>query len=349
MAQLCLPCASLNLKREDSTTSPLEPEGRYNAVAHSGTFGDLRRTHTTCGLCKLIWVALDKSDLTALTDAGDEAMWTLRWAQNTNDYQPDGGSEDVETLFEAALYPCFGEEGSREDYGIQLIDDKNSSGFLRGRLVEDAIDMNTVASWIDRCKAQHGEGCARGSVDISPLSNATLGHLLVIDVEKLRLCKLPRDAQYAALSYVWGRDAKPVMSRKTNIAEFCEQNGLAIELPRTIQEAIDVTQAVGLKFLWVDSLCIQQDNLYTKEILISKMDTIYGDAIITLVAATGNNANSGLSGWSSKVDRMQHCVDLREDLRLGVLPFYQRELLHCDHATRAWTWVQTHKVKMMSC
>ena len=337
MAQLCSACASLDLTRKDFTTSPLGPEERYNALAHSGTFGGLRWTYTTCSLCKLIWVALDKSDSTALANADDEHIWTLRWAQNTNDYQPDGETEDAETLFEAALYPCFGEEGGREDYAIQLIDDKNSSGFLRGRLVDDAIDVKLVASWIDRCKAQHGEQCARRSVDIRQFLPATLEHLLVIDVEALCLRKLPRDAQYAALSYVWGRSADVVTSRKTNIANFCEQNGLAVELPRTIQDAIDVTKALGLKYLWVDSLCIQQDDLYTKEILIANMDTIYGNANITLVAATGNNANSGLSGWSSKVGRMQHCVDLGEDIRLGVLPYYQRELLHCDHVTRAWT------------
>jgi hypothetical protein len=279
---------------------------------------------------------MERGDAEALAQAEKDDVWSLEWAQNTYDYEPDDETDNVEDLFGSALYPCFGADDRRKDYGIQLIEEKNTDGFLRGRLVGDDIDMNVVKRFIERCQRLHGDHCASRSSHMSPTSARHLEEFVVIDVVSLCLRKLPADASYAALSYVWGDSNKPV-TLASNKAIFSEPQGLQVRLPQTVQDAMDVTKALGLQFIWIDSLCITQDGAEEKQILIKHMDSIYANAAVTLVAATGNGADAGLSAWSNKHGRDQHCMDLEPNFRLGVLPYYQRELLECKHASRAWT------------
>jgi hypothetical protein len=63
---------------------------------------------------------------------------------------------------------------------------------------------------------------------------------------------------YVALSYMWGGDQKS-MTLKTNIKQYMRQID-SKKLPRTIMDAVLCTQKLGLKYLWVDSLCIIPDS-----------------------------------------------------------------------------------------
>jgi hypothetical protein len=67
-------------------------------------------------------------------------------------------------------------------------------------------------------------------------------------------------------------------------------------IPRTIQDAITVTRKIEQKFIWVDALCILQDDEDDKAELIDSMGEIYRRPILTIVAAAGQNASYGLPG-----------------------------------------------------
>jgi hypothetical protein len=84
---------------------------------------------------------------------------------------------------------------------------------------------------------------------------------------------------YAALSYVW----RPAESEQT-------------EWPKVVTHAILVTKALGIKYLWVDGYCIDQNDPIQKHDPISKMNLIYEGAAITIVNVAGANAQSGLPG-----------------------------------------------------
>lgn len=57
-------------------------------------------------------------------------------------------------------------------------------------------------------------------------------------------------------------------------------------LPTVIKGAISVVVDLGERFLWVDALCIVQNDTSMMTDMIGRMDQIYGSAILTLVAAT---------------------------------------------------------------
>jgi len=76
--------------------------------------------------------------------------------------------------------------------------------------------------------------------------------------------KWPKSSHnYTALSYVWG--AVPhIRLTKANRAKLlepgCLQAAGITPLPKTIDDAITLTRLLGRRYLWVDSLCLLQND-----------------------------------------------------------------------------------------
>lgn len=64
-------------------------------------------------------------------------------------------------------------------------------------------------------------------------------------------------------------------------------------LPRTIQDAITVTRRLNLKYIWIDRLCIVQDDEVQREKELEKMGEIFANAYVTISAATAINSEKG--------------------------------------------------------
>jgi hypothetical protein len=64
-------------------------------------------------------------------------------------------------------------------------------------------------------------------------------------------------------------------------------------LPKTLQDAIEVTRELGLRYLWVDALCIVQDDLEDFNREAANMDYIYEGAHITLSITLSKDVDSG--------------------------------------------------------
>lgn len=71
---------------------------------------------------------------------------------------------------------------------------------------------------------------------------------------------------------------------------------MGIRLPQTIEDALDLASMLNLDYLWVDALCIFQDDAIDQAYQIGKMATIYSSAFLTIVAASGGHSNAGLPG-----------------------------------------------------
>jgi hypothetical protein len=98
-------------------------------------------------------------------------------------------------------------------------------------------------------------------------------------------------APYAALTYCWGYDPDCKTTR-ASLAEYLTALPLA-QLPQTILDAITATRELGLAYLWVDALCIVQDDPDDVAAELSSMVDIYRGAYITISAAVADDSRNG--------------------------------------------------------
>ena len=107
----------------------------------------------------------------------------------------------------------------------------------------------------------------------------------------------PTSLKFVALSYVWGASHTTLLF-KSNSRELKREGSLAkATLPQTIVDAIDVARELGVDFIWIDALCIVQDDPNDLREQISSVALIYRSAIFTIIAAYGNDCNAGLAGY----------------------------------------------------
>ncbi|KAF2103351.1 HET-domain-containing protein [Rhizodiscina lignyota] len=104
--------------------------------------------------------------------------------------------------------------------------------------------------------------------------------------------------QYIALSHCWGRP-QHLVTKHDSLAE--RKKSIAwVEMPRTFQDAVRITRKLGQKYLWIDSLCIIQDDKNDWERESAKMASIYQDAYLVIAATSGIDGDAGCFG-----DRLQ--------------------------------------------
>ena len=154
------------------------------------------------------------------------------------------------------------------------------------------IDIDTLKTWLWTCDLEHNPRC----FDTSLFESG--GPLWLIDVVKG--CLVPAEAhdQYAALSYVWGH-TDTIKTAKDNLAYLLEEGSIFAHeslLPRTIRDTMRLVELLDIKYLWVDCLCIVQDDAELKHAQIQEMGSVYARAYVTIIAANGWDANHGLRG-----------------------------------------------------
>lgn len=99
-------------------------------------------------------------------------------------------------------------------------------------------------------------------------------------------------AAYIALSHCWGGDIAS-RTQKGNLEKSCE--GLDISnLARNFQDAIDLTRQFGVRYLWIDALCIVQDDEEDWLREAAHMFEIYNKALFVISASHSPHSETGL-------------------------------------------------------
>ncbi|KAF2820261.1 HET-domain-containing protein [Ophiobolus disseminans] len=94
--------------------------------------------------------------------------------------------------------------------------------------------------------------------------------------------------EYVALSHVWGIGKGPKTTRD-NLQSHLK--GVAWStLPRAFQEAVVLTRALGVRYLWIDSLCLLQDDVQAKLEESIRMEEIFGNAFLTIAATSASDS-----------------------------------------------------------
>lgn len=168
------------------------------------------------------------------------------------------------------------------------------------------IDEEMFKSWKEICEREHGAEYSTANAHNLPRPQLTW----LIDVDQQCLVPAGAEVSYVALSYVWGQ-VKVVKASTQNLQRLREPGAFLqpdLKLPKTIVHALSVVRILGERYLWVDALCIVQDD-ETLAHLINNMAAVYANACLTIVAADGADAEAGLSGLKGiSAPRSNPCI-----------------------------------------
>lgn len=154
--------------------------------------------------------------------------------------------------------------------------------------------MGIARTWIEKCNRHHDK-CKR--TDGSRHPPRRLIDVGLLDSNSIQLVvSLQDQVLYAALSHRWVTGDMPSWVTTTkNLEQRCDSMRLN-SLPKSVRDAITYTRALGIQYLWIDSLCIIQDSAadWTEE--SAKMLNVFGNAAITLFADCAANDDRGFLG-----------------------------------------------------
>ena len=193
--------------------------------------------------------------------------------------------------------------GAREDCVLTgrltiCFPDDLMAGVVPGRVVlersGDHSQLLMAKGWIAECVERHAE--CRRVVSSSPEPELPT-RVIEIGAGTLRLLQTNgQRGKWAALSHRWGTMSwkDKVFNRKSPIMTLLSTNNERLQqsidpehLTKTFQDAITVTHTLGLRYLWIDSLCIIQDSIEDWERESNLMADVYSHAQVTISAAAG--------------------------------------------------------------
>lgn len=168
-------------------------------------------------------------------------------------------------------------------------------------VVQEMIDWDNLTDWLE-CLSITKVDASDASSSSSRLGEMTTpSQFALIDITRGCLTTVTDGdcPPYAALSYLWGRSENELATTTRNLEEIKRPGRLREEdVPCLLKDAMSVCARIGLKYLWVDRICIVQDDLATKMSQIEAMGHIYSKAMITLVSPDADNVHRGLAGVS---------------------------------------------------
>ncbi|TQV97484.1 heterokaryon incompatibility protein (HET) domain-containing protein [Cordyceps javanica] len=324
---LCFRCGSLTIDSFQTHTEPGEPLTEDTAATltafplwHSGCAWQKQRQQQRpgldCAFCALLWASLLQAwtaaepgrDELALTEA--EVLLEPKADVHRTAF-PEPPSNGLYLTGLHVIANAFTSRGPNKLLrgNIRLFTDRplTVTGSLvsrrdiigRPQLSGLACESTTglLRRWVAACKEQHAKCCETLSGDV--IDEARPENILprrVLCVNDGRVCVVQsgqRLGPYVALSHCWGpTDKLPIRALKSNVGNF-EWDIPWNLLPKTYQDAITIVRAIGIPYIWIDSLCIVQDDHddWLRESAL--MGSVYERAEFTIAASHASNSNEG--------------------------------------------------------
>jgi hypothetical protein len=214
----------------------------------------------------------------------------------------------------------------------------NPSANLKDDCTGSNVNLELAKVWIRDCSTGH-DLCDTGFFQTPPVLPSR-----VICVKNLQAPYLFETqgmcSEYLTLSYCWGH-GKRLLTTKQTYPVF--QTGLPADgqMPLTFQDAFEVSKALGYQYIWIDALCIIQEDEQDVQKEMAKMGDIYQNSTVTIFAASGNTTDSGLfvarNGPANKPTTVSMTMDHNDCLRTQDFTFLRPEYHAINPlSTRGW-------------
>lgn len=282
--------------------------GPHELVLHT-SIDELRKaSDLRCRICRLIFFSPTEYERTALLNSHDEihTILTIDPGQGSLPLlhvEFREGKSNVDRIPKRLLASCSGLLGTESetslgsgdlanmlDKSVELGDDHTGS--------DGALQL--AAFWIKSCVNSHDK-CRSTFSGLLPsflptrLLDVSRGEVKLIE-SKNEIGK-GKDRSYLALSHCWG--LKPIIRTLKSNYEQHKNSVPAEELSKTFCDAIHATRILGFRYIWIDSMCIIQDDGDDWAVEAATMCDVYQHAVLTIAAA---HANDGTVGCFAKRD-----------------------------------------------
>ncbi|KAF2808192.1 uncharacterized protein BDZ99DRAFT_419053 [Mytilinidion resinicola] len=191
------------------------------------------------------------------------------------------------------------------------------------------LRFHNASDWLQTCAAHHhscqytvpeGEHArtlpARFLDLHSTVSKDTSVHVVATSA-------LPSSTAYVALSYLWSATDELLLTSRNTDALFGSISVDALSKP--VADAISVTKQLGLRYLWVDALCVLQDSPADRRQECAKMMDLYRNAIVTIAAKHGSKSPENGAGSQPSADIDDLTIHLTPDASWDTRAWSQQE------------------------
>ncbi|KAI9148002.1 hypothetical protein HJFPF1_11823 [Paramyrothecium foliicola] len=145
--------------------------------------------------------------------------------------------------------------------------------------------------WLTQCLGSSHRSCNSPESPRLPTRVVSVGGT---DSDKVYLVEPVGEAdKYVCLSHCWGHK-QIITTTKSSIKKHVRDGIMLKELSNTFQQAVLFTRRLGIRYIWIDSLCIIQDDSADWQIESGKMADIYSNGYITLAATHARDGDAGL-------------------------------------------------------
>ncbi|KAI1257001.1 hypothetical protein MGN70_000039 [Eutypa lata] len=300
LPSICSLCNGLEKKKDEDVRLALEfrPEELLHSVEIDG-----------CSSCALILDAVTRFGEAQLLDSRPLAwslvddiarvyVYGLSTARDTLSLEIYFRSEKPKRILEL-FYP---EQGSNVGYHTKR------GSFINVNL-KSAIHINSIKTrpsisdhplsqnglkWVNdklqTCLSKHSL-CPRGRKTALPKRILALQPSPSGDVSVRLLENSKMTAEYATLSHRWGSHQRCITTKATLDKH---KNGISwSEIPQTFRDSIQFCLAIDIRYLWIDALCIVQDDAADWQKEAAVMADIYQNSHITLAATSSSSGSAG--------------------------------------------------------
>ncbi|KAK4207824.1 heterokaryon incompatibility protein-domain-containing protein [Rhypophila decipiens] len=185
-----------------------------------------------------------------------------------------------------------------------------------------------ICDWLSTCLKEHKK-CGPGPVSNLPTRVLDVG-LVASDPIRLHTSRGEK-ARYICLSYCWGGAQ---FIKTTNETLKRHETGIRFDqLPKAFQDTVAVARALGIRYVWIDSLCIIQDDSADWAHESSRMADVYRRSYLTVAPAWADSPFSGCFPPSDKGLKVQS-VTVQQNFHFGETRFHRDFPL----LSRAWTY-----------
>lgn len=156
--------------------------------------------------------------------------------------------------------------------------------------VDSPVTYQLSQGWLNECLSTHPECCLH---ELPRLPTRVLDLQAEGASEGCRIVQSGgRTGKYAALSHCWGGVITPVLSDGT-IRGFLEDLPIS-QLAANFQDTVKIVRQLGIRYLWIDSLCILQDSELDWQVESANMAAVYQNAAVTIYASTSPGSKHGI-------------------------------------------------------